>query len=71
MISRPLRSLLLNFLLAAAASADTIQIGTGTDNTPYVPTYGWYNFSWSDALCLKEEIGDTCVITGLSYYVSA
>lgn len=70
MISRPLRSLLLNFLLAAAASADTIQIGTGTDNTPYVPTYGWYNFSWSDALCLKEEIGDTCVITGLSYYVT-
>lgn len=70
MISRPLRSLLLNFLLAAAASADTIQIGTGTDNTPYVPTYGWYNFSWSAALYLKEEIGDTCVVTGLSYYVN-
>lgn len=52
------------------ACAETIQIGTGTGNTAYLPTYGWYDYSWSDSLYLKEEIGDTCVITGLSYSVA-
>ena len=70
MISRPLRALLLSFA-AAAASAETIQIGDGSSDTPYVPTYGWYDYSWSDSLYLKEEIGDTCVVTGLSYYVTS
>ena len=52
------------------ACAETIQIGDGTSNTAYVPTYGWFDYSWSDSIYLKEEIGDTCVITGLSYYVT-
>jgi hypothetical protein len=50
-------------------AAQHVEIGTGTSTTSYVPFYGFYDYSWSQAIYLQSEIGSAVQIDGISYYV--
>ncbi|MCD4818288.1 MAG: choice-of-anchor J domain-containing protein [Candidatus Cloacimonetes bacterium] len=46
-----------------------VEIGSGTSDTEYVPTYGWYDYSWSQVIYLQSEIGSAININKISYNV--
>jgi len=55
---------------ATLAFGGYVEIGTGTSNTGYVPTYGYWDYSWSQVIYLQSEIGSPFDITKISYDVS-
>ena len=46
-----------------------VTIGTGTATTPYLPAYGFYDYSWTSTIYKKNEINAAGSIYYLSYYV--
>ncbi|MCF7920863.1 MAG: carboxypeptidase regulatory-like domain-containing protein [Candidatus Cloacimonetes bacterium] len=46
-----------------------LEIGTGTSSTSYVPTYGYYDYTWTGSIYLQEEIGIATPITKMEYHV--
>jgi hypothetical protein len=51
-------------------TVDYIEIGSGTSSIAYVPTYGWYDYSWSGTIYLQEEIGNAMTINKIAYHVA-
>jgi len=46
-------------------------IGTGTSNTSLIPSYGYYDYSWSGMIYTQSEINKTGTLKTLSFYVDA
>jgi parallel beta-helix repeat protein len=44
--------------------------GNGSQSTPYMPLYGFYDNSWSVALYREDELGLTGTIDSISFYVN-
>jgi hypothetical protein len=61
--------LCLVLLLPGHLPGGTVEIGSGTTYTRYLPVYGSYDYGWSQVLYEQSEIGGTYVITGISYNV--
>ena len=50
---------------------DVIEIGTGgTDVSSYLPTYVYYNYSLSQQIYTKEEIGGATPLSSVSFYAT-
>ncbi|MBR3413674.1 MAG: fibronectin type III domain-containing protein, partial [Bacteroidales bacterium] len=47
----------------------TIQVGSGTETSPYVPDYGYYNYSYTQAIYTAGEVGLDGVIDTLAFQV--
>jgi hypothetical protein len=56
-------------LMANLSFADYVEIGTGTSLQYYIPVYGFFNYSWSQAIYLQSEISASIDINKISYYV--
>jgi len=54
---------------ASLAFGAFVEIGTGTTATSSVPTYGLWDYSWSQVIYLQTEIGSAIDINKISYYV--
>tara|TARA_R110001592_G_scaffold54758_2_gene167747 strand:+ start:7466 stop:9022 length:1557 start_codon:yes stop_codon:yes gene_type:complete len=48
-----------------------VSIGTGTSNSPLVPSYGLFEYSWSGMIYLQSEIDEGGTIEKLSFSVDA
>ncbi len=66
------KSSLISILLLTATLAfgGYVEIGTGTSTASYIPTYGLWDYSWSQVIYLQSEIGSSLEITKISYDVS-
>jgi len=51
--------------------APVVVIGTGTSTTPYLPAYGYYDYSWSDQIYTAAEIGMSGFIDSIFFNVSS
>ena len=49
----------------------TLQVGSGTETSQYVPDYGYYNYSYSQALYTAGEVGLDGEIDTLAFQVSS
>ena len=54
-----------------AAGYEQATIGTGTANTSLIPSYGYYDYSWSGMIYTQSEIDKTGTLKTLSFYVDA
>lgn len=61
------------FLLFAfnVGNSQTVQIGTGTTTTSYLPIYGLYGYSYSQQIYTKAQINTTGTITKIRFYFSS
>lgn len=57
-------------LMANLSFAEYVEIGTGTSSQYYIPVYGYYDYSWSQAIYLQSEISASIDINKISYYVA-
>ncbi len=48
-----------------------VSIGTGTSESGLVPSYGYYDYSWSGMIYLQSEIATEGEIETISFYVDA
>jgi hypothetical protein len=48
-----------------------VTIGTGTSESALVPSYGYYDYSWSGMIYLQSEIATEGEIESISFYVDA
>lgn len=55
---------MLTLLIASMAFAGVYTIGTGTTTQAYVPTYGYYEYSWSKTLYTAAELSAAEVPAG-------
>ena len=64
--------LVISFFIAftAVASAECIEIGTGTGTERYVPFNGYYDYGWSKIIYTQPEINNPCVINKIAFNVS-
>jgi len=53
------------------AGYEQATIGTGTSNTSLIPSYGYYDYSWSGMIYTQSEINKTGTLKTLSFYVDA
>ena len=66
-----MKKLILLFSLMAIcafAFADTVQIGTGTATTSYLPIYGLYGYTYSQQIYLQTQINKSGEITKLRFF---
>jgi hypothetical protein len=54
-----------------AAGYEEATIGTGTANTSLIPSYGYYDYSWSGMIYTQSEIDKSGTLKTLSFYVDA
>jgi parallel beta-helix repeat protein len=62
--------LLLTAFTASVASAECIEIGTGTGTERYVPFNGYYDYGWSKIIYTQSELNNPCVINKIAFNVS-
>ena len=55
---------------ASVASAECIEIGTGTGTERYVPFNGYYGYGWSKIIYTQSELNNPCVINKIAFHVS-
>lgn len=61
--------LVLTMLAICAVSfADTVQIGTGTATTSYLPIYGYYGYTYSQQIYTQAQINKAGNITKLRFF---
>jgi hypothetical protein len=65
-IKRFFLALLFTWLFAVFASAQYVEIGTGTSVANYVPLHGFWDFGWSQVIYLQSEIGEGFAVGGIS-----
>lgn len=53
------------------AGYEQATIGTGTANTSLIPSYGYYDYSWSGMIYTQSEINKSGTLKTLSFYVDA
>ncbi|MBE0641775.1 MAG: SprB repeat-containing protein [Bacteroidales bacterium] len=49
---------------------NSMSTGTGSQSTPYIPFYGYYDYSWSVSLYQADELNLSGTIDSISFYVS-
>ena len=64
-------SLMMTLLLAfvGVAKAETIEIGTGTSTSYYVPFNSLYGYSFTEQVYSASDIGTAGSITSISFYL--
>ncbi|HRX77060.1 MAG TPA: hypothetical protein P5342_06325, partial [Candidatus Cloacimonadota bacterium] len=69
-MKRSILWLLLTMFVAAysIAYADTVQIGTGTSTTSYLPLYGYYGYSYTQQIYTQTQIGVSGNIEKIRFY---
>ena len=60
--------MLMVLLVPNALRADELTIGTGTNSTNNAPFANYYSNSWVEAIYPASEIGESGLITSISYY---
>ena len=55
---------------ASVASAECIEIGTGTGTECNVPFYGYYDYGWSKIIYTQSELNNPSVISKIAFHVS-
>lgn len=53
--------------ITASTQACETEVGTGAATNGYMPTYGYYNYSYTQAIYTDEEVGSIDTITGISF----
>lgn len=53
------------------AGYEQATVGTGTSNTSLIPSYGYYDYSWSGMIYTQGEIDKSGTLKTLSFYVDA
>lgn len=48
--------------------ADTVEIGTGTGTTNYLPAYLWYHNAYTQQIYTPEEVGGAGHLSSISFY---
>ena len=48
-----------------------VTIGSGTSTSQYIPTYNYYDYSLTQQIYTKAEVGEAGTITHIAFYVSA
>lgn len=61
-------TLILLFLVSL--SAQFVEVGTQDGTTNFLPSYGYYNYSWSRVIYRSQDINNAVNINGLSYLVT-
>jgi hypothetical protein len=56
-------------LLALAANAIYVEVGTGSETTNYIPAYGYYDYGWSRTIYLQTDLINEMEINTISYHV--
>ena len=59
---------MLLFAFTGVMRADVVEIGEGTATDYYLPTYNFYNYSFSQQLYTADEIGMAGTITDIAFY---
>ena len=52
-------------------SEEDVTIGSGTSTNQFIPTYNYYDFSLTQQIYTKAEVGEAGRITHIAFYVSA
>ena len=63
-----LLSLIAILALSTLGFADTVQIGSGTATTSYLPIYGLYGYTYSQQIYLQTQINKSGEITKLRFF---
>ena len=63
-----LLSLIAILSLTTLGFADTVQIGTGTATTSYLPIYGLYGYNYTQQIYLQTQINKSGNITKLRFF---
>ncbi|NLA44286.1 MAG: hypothetical protein GX869_01370, partial [Candidatus Cloacimonetes bacterium] len=61
-------SLIAILALSTLGFADTVQIGTGTATTSYLPIYGFYGYNYTQQIYLQTQINKSGNITKLRFF---
>jgi NAD(P)H-hydrate repair Nnr-like enzyme with NAD(P)H-hydrate dehydratase domain len=69
-VKKSILFILLSFLSFTYLSGLFVEVGSGTQISNYVPTYGWYDYSWSNYILSSEQLGDAIEINQIQYNVS-
>ena len=48
-----------------------VTVGSGTSTSQYIPTYNYYDYSLTQQIYTKAEVGEAGTITHIAFYVSA
>ena len=64
-------SLMMTLLLAfmGVAKAEIVEIGSGTSTNSYLPTYEFYNYSFTQQIYTADEIGTTGTINAITLWM--
>jgi hypothetical protein len=66
----PLQNTTVYYVEALYGSGfQNVTLGPGTTSSSYVPSYGYYDYSWSASLYLASELNTSGEIDSLAYYV--
>ena len=57
--------------LFSAPQGGEVTIGSGTSTNQYIPTYNYYDYSLTQQIYTKAEVGEAGTITHIAFYVSA
>ena len=57
--------------LFSAPQGGEVTIGSGTSTNQYIPTYNYYDYSLTQQIYTKAEVGEAGTITQIAFYVSA
>ena len=63
------QSISATFMTGCLAGGDIV-IGNGTTTNSYVPSYTFYNYSFSQQLYTAAEMGGSNTLTGMKFYIS-
>ena len=63
------QSISATFVTGCLAGGDIV-IGNGTTTNSYVPSYTFYNYSFSQQLYTAAEMGGSNTLTGMKFYIS-
>ncbi|MBE0641177.1 MAG: hypothetical protein IH599_04025, partial [Bacteroidales bacterium] len=69
-ITPPLQNTTVYYVEALYGSGfQNVTLGPGTISSPYVPSYGYYDYNWSASLYLAGELNTSGEFDSLAYYV--
>ena len=58
----------LNFTTPEMLDGGCVTVGEMEGSSQYLPSYGYYNYSFSEQIYRPEEVGNTGKINGISFY---
>ena len=63
-----LLTIILGLGTLSVSAQQTVEIGSGTSSSSYLPSYSFYNYSLTQQLYTPEEIGTGGTITSIAFY---